>query len=85
MPKSLNEYRDKEKALHYRNHQRSGNYNRGDFSASALIKADDYTLAACVAILDHKIPDREIAKMLRRSVRGIQNKRWKLKKTGGES
>lgn len=78
MPKCLKEYVDKRKAKRYRDRHRMLNYELGNFS-NRMHEPYDFNEQA--EILDHSIPDRELAKKLERSVKAIQIKRCQLKKT----
>lgn len=80
MPKSLKQYADQEKAREYRNHHRKQNYmNSREFATG---DRTPYTEEECRRILDHYIPDRELARQLGRSVQAIQQKRNKLLRGG---
>ncbi|WP_304393427.1 hypothetical protein [uncultured Clostridium sp.] len=78
MPKTLKEYKDKEKAKAYRKRNRDRYYNKniGDLSRSGepWQKWEDYL------IINSKgdVIDRDIAKLLHRSLRAIQSHRSKL-------
>jgi hypothetical protein len=81
MPKCLKRYLDKSKAMRYRNRQRALNYEIGNFSDEMRLGYDWWE---CDRILDHSIPDRNLARDLRRSVRTIQVKRSLLKRAVGQ-
>lgn len=72
---------DKSKAMRYRNRQRALNYELGNFSDEMRLRYDWWE---CDKILDHSIPDRELAKDLHRGVRAIQVKRSLLKRAVGQ-
>lgn len=74
MPKSIKRFKDQEKARAYRNEQRKGNYNRGDFGD---VKWRRYEPWEIPIIMAHESSDREIAHLLSRSVRAIQLKRMR--------
>jgi len=74
--KCLKKYIDKEKARKYKKRHRELNYEKGDFSNG---ERASYDWEECEEILDHTIPDRELARKLERGVRAIQVKRCLLK------
>lgn len=77
MTRSLKLYKDKDKALKARNRWRKNNYTKGrKYSTS---KGKRYTIEEVKLVLDHSIPDIELAKLLKRSVQSIQTKRSELK------
>lgn len=82
LPKSIEKFSDPYLALEYRNRQRYNNYygNGQDKRARARRKwlpvEDRY-------VLMHKMPDRELAKILKRTVPAIQQRRNELKKNPG--
>lgn len=79
MPLSLKFYKDSKKRDKYRNRSRKKNYEKGRrYSRSGY---NHYTMKECRLILGHKIPDIELAKMLKRSVQAIQIMRCRLKKS----
>lgn len=77
-PKCLKNYIDEEKARKYRNHQRKLNYDRG--SGSHEVSGAKWSKQDEDQVLEHSISDRELSKLIGRSVRAIQQKRCKLKK-----
>ena len=73
-------YRQTEKGRAWRNKQRKSNYAKG---RAYNYRSDlPYTTFECKIVLAHKAPDREIAKILNRSVQAIQLLRVRLKKKG---
>jgi hypothetical protein len=70
---------DEEKRV-YRNKVRKDNYDKGDYSQHSKDEKILYTKNEDLIILERKKTDREIAKDLKRSVRGIQIRRWRLKR-----
>lgn len=78
MPLSLKFYKDSKKRDKYRNRSRKRNYENGRrYSRGGY---NHYTTKECRLILGHKIPDIELAKILKRSVQAIQIMRCRLKK-----
>ena len=75
MPSSLKFYKDKEKALSYRNKQRKRNYSRNKHEVFGGRKFSEFD---CSIILNSELLDREIAKTLKRTVQSIQIKRSRL-------
>lgn len=77
MPKCRKTYKDMDKYNDYVNRNRKANYQKGNFSDGT---ARPYTLDEMELILEHSMSDRELAKLLKRSVQSIQIKRCRLKK-----
>ena len=77
MPKMLKKYADTDKARAYRNRQRKINYDR-DGSDRHRSK-EPWTIHEIDMILERRLTDREVARIIGRSVRAIQIKRCKLK------
>lgn len=78
MPKTLKLFKDKNKARIYRNKQRRINYNRGSltkFNENKHWKTKEIKLI-CSSLLF----DRQLAKLLGRTVRAIQLRRSKEKR-----
>lgn len=83
MPLSLKFYKDSKKRDKYRNHSRKKNYENGRrYSRNGY---NYYTMKECRLILEHKMPDIELAKILKRSVQAIQIMRCRLKRGKGDS
>lgn len=78
MPNTVYKYHDKVKARLYRNRNRKNNYTKGRIFNAKSHQA--FTTTDCKIILEHKLCDREIAKLLQRSVQSIQIMRSRLKK-----
>lgn len=74
MPKSLKNYKDKEKAHLYRNRSRKTYYKKTQTG-----KRRCWTTEEMEMILDKKYSDMELADILERSVQSIQIKRSRLK------
>ncbi len=74
--KALIGYRDKDKAMVYKNRQRKINYAKGDFRKE---HHKNYDKQEEMLILEFKGTDRELAEKLDRSVKSIHIKRWKIK------
>lgn len=77
MPKYLKCYKDKEKARRTRNKHRRQNYQKTAFAPNSGKLWSEYEDAI---ILEHTVTDFELAKLLKRSVGSIQNRRCRLKK-----
>ena len=75
---NINRYRDKVKFKLYRNRNRKNNYTKGRIFNAKSHQA--FTTTYCKIIREHKLCDREIAKLLQRSVQSIQIMRSRLKK-----
>lgn len=75
MPKSIKLFRDRNKAVEYRNRQRKINYQSGDFGGGVKRKYEPWEEKF---ILESPLPDRDIAKRLDRSIASIQHKRMRL-------
>ena len=78
MPSRLKFYRDLEKLKEYRKRGRKSNYIKGRIFSNGEYRP--YTNRECRLILAHKIFDRELARILKRSVQAIQIMRCRLKK-----
>lgn len=77
MPKHLKWYKNKVKKNTYRNIQRKRNYDSqgwDNFSSKSV-----YTTEELKRVMEHSIPDRQLAKELGRSIRSIQIARWRHK------
>jgi hypothetical protein len=77
MPKCLKLYKDKLKAKIYRNLQRKKNYRQTSFSKNSGKPWEDSDIQLT---LNFQGTDRELSKLLKRSVCSIQKIRWKVKK-----
>ena len=75
MPNFIKNYRDKEKCRKIRNKQRQRNYAK---TAKYLPK--EWTEEDDALVLEHKMPDRELSKLIEHSVQSIQVHRSRLKK-----
>ena len=78
VPKTLKTFADSDKARAYRNRQRKINYDRDGSDRRHSHKP--WLRYEVEMILDREYPDREIARILGRSVEAIQVKRCSLKK-----
>lgn len=77
MPKALKKYADSDKARAYRNRQRKINYDRdGSDRRNNRKRWSSYEIDM---ILECELTDREIARIIGRSVKAIHVKRAKLK------
>lgn len=74
MPKSLKNYKDKEKARLYRNRSRKTYYQKTQTG-----KRRYWTVEEMEMILEKKYSDMELAGILKRSVESIQIKRSRIK------
>jgi hypothetical protein len=72
MPKTIARYKDKNKALKWRNFQRKENYKRGNFCQS---KRRPWTKREITLIMCSTKLDRILAEQLKRSVSAIQVRR----------
>lgn len=70
------DYRDKEKLRKTRNAQRHRYYKK-----TSIYPAREWTCFEIEAILARDISDMELSKKIKRSVRSIQLKRYRLKKS----
>lgn len=77
VPKSLKRFADSDKARTYRNRQRKINYDRD--GSDRRRKYRPYLRYEVEMILERRLTDREIARIIGRSVSSIQNKRSRLK------
>lgn len=77
MPKSLKSFADTDKARAYRNRQRKINYDRDGSDRRHGNK--QWLRFEIDMILERKLTDREVARIIGRSVRAIQVKRCKLR------
>lgn len=78
MPKNLKNYRDTEKKLNYRNRQRKINYDGGGFVKEQYSRGKYFTKDEDWYVIYSELKDREIAKIIKRSVHSIQKRRWLL-------
>ena len=76
MPKCLKFYKDKKKALAYRNRQRAINYSKSDEWA----EKHPWTKSEDIMVLERKTTDFELSKIIKHSIRAIQIRRSKLKR-----
>lgn len=81
VPKTLKTFADSEKARAYRNRQRKVNYDRDGSDRRNSYKP--WLRYEVEMILDKKYSDREIARIIGRSVEAIQVKRCSLKRKKG--
>lgn len=81
MPKTLRGYADTDKARAYRNRQRKINYDRDGSDRRNGNKP--WSRHEIDMILERRLTDREVARIIGRSVRAIQVKRYKLKHERG--
>lgn len=77
MPKTLKEYADTDRARAYRNRQRKINYDRD--GSDRHRSREPWTRHEIDMILERKLTDREVARIMGRSVKAIQIKRCRLK------
>lgn len=70
------DYRDKEKLRKTRNSQRNRYYRR-----TSIYPPREWTSFEIEAIFSREVTDMELSKQIKRSVRSIQQKRCKLKKS----
>ena len=77
MPKTIAQYKDKEKARRWRNSQRKENYKRGNF---CLSKRRPWTKKEISIVMNSLKPDRIIAEQLKRSVLAIQVRRYLVRR-----
>ena len=77
MPKTLKEYADTDKARAYRNRQRKINYDRDGSDRRNGRKP--WSKHEIDMILERELTDREVARIIGRSVKAIQIKRCRLK------
>lgn len=76
--KTLKFFRNKAKAKEYRKRNKRKNYLLGNFKDRPLKR---FTEEEIDLVLDHKMKDRQLAFMLKRSVQSIQAKRTRLLNT----
>lgn len=79
MPKTLVHYADQYKAQIYRNRHRKNNYQKT--REGAYNARQEWTVDEMEMILSSSLCDREISKIIGRSVQAIQMKRSKLNKS----
>lgn len=78
LPKSISAYADPYKALEYRNSQRYRNYyEHGNRNQKRARK--NWLPIEDKLVINHEMPDRELAVLLKRTVPAIQLRRHKLK------
>lgn len=77
MPKTLKKYADTDKARAYRNRQRKINYDRDGSDRRNSYKR--WSNDEIDMILEGKLTDREVARIIGRSVKAIHVKRARLK------
>lgn len=82
MPKRLKDYADSAKARAHRNRHRKKNYRSSPGEPG--VRGTKWTEDDLMAVLAHEVPDRELSKMIGRSLESIQVMRSKLKKRGCE-
>ena len=70
------DYRDKEKLRKTRNSQRNRYYSK-----TSIYPPREWTCFEIEAILAREVSDMELSRQIKRSVRSIQQKRCKLKKS----
>jgi hypothetical protein len=75
MPSHLKNYKDKSKAMAYRNKQRKANYK----STQIKVPRRKWEYKELFAIHCSALSDRELSKQLSRSVSAIQQKRSRTK------
>lgn len=78
MPKCLKNYKNIDKMKAYRKRSKLKNYKKSEKYATN--KCTHYTLEENEMILEHEMPDIELAKLLGRSVYNIQAHRCALKR-----
>lgn len=78
MPSRLKHYKDKKKALVYRNRHRKKNYHRGNFSLSPYNLWEYWEYK--IILKCKRKSDIYLAKLLQRSIQSIQIKRCRLLK-----
>ena len=76
VPKYLKSYRNKEKARICRNRRRKRNYNKS--AATAVNGKCRWSVEDVVTVMEHRINDAGIAKLIGRSVEAIQIKRSRV-------
>lgn len=76
MPKSLKSMKDRRKALKLRNTQRKKNYAKS--RKNATFSGRNWNIRDIEIILNSPLSDREISKMIGRSVQAIQIKRSRV-------
>ena len=81
MPKSLKSFTDSDKARRYRNKQRKINYDRD--GSDRRRGGKPWLRYEVEMILERRLTDREVARIIGRSVAAIQVKRAKLKQEQG--
>lgn len=81
MPKTLKSFADSDKARKYRNRQRKINYDRDGSDRRRSHRP--WLRYEVEMILERRLTDREVARILGRSVAAIQVKRAKLKRERG--
>lgn len=77
-PKCLKHYADEEKARAYRNKHRKENYDK--CNGLSEVNGTKWSELDETRVLEHSVSDRDLSKDIGRSVRAIQQKRFKLKK-----
>ena len=75
MPNFIKNYRDKEKCRKTRNRQRQRNYAK-----TAIYPPKEWAEEDDALVLEHKMSDRELSKLIEHSVQAIQVHRSRLKK-----
>jgi hypothetical protein len=83
MPKSIKFFKDKKKALAYRNRQRKQNYDKS--VKFGINKNQRWSAEDVAIIMKHGVNDIVIAKLIGRSVAAIFNKRNEVKYRAAES
>mgnify|MGYP001775256176 CR=1 FL=1 len=83
VPKTLKNFADSDKARKYRNRQRKINYHRD--GSDRRRGGRPWLRYEVEMILERRLTDREVARILGRSVAAVQVKRARLKREQGDS